>query len=307
MTNLSQEQRKEFIEPNNQQISITRQAKLLDISRSSIYYEPKINKQDVQLMNLIDQIYTKYPFYGSRRIKKELKIYYQIKICREKTQRLMRIMGLEAIYPKKRTSFSNKEHKIYPYLLKELNINHPNQVWSTDITYVRLEQGWAYLIAIMDWFSRYVIDWRLSPTLEIDFCLDALNSALNKNIPEIFNTDQDVRFTSPQFTEILKDKNIKISMDSKRRYLDNIFNERLWRTVKYENIYIKHYQNIDEARQGLKQYFTFYNNKRFHSSLNDLTPAQSYFQSKNVENRENQLILPNVLKKDIVECPVMPL
>jgi len=203
-------------------------------------------------MHSIDKIYTDIPFYGSRRIRIELKEHHQIKICREKIQRLMRIMGLEAIYPKKRTSFSNQENKIYPYLLRGLSINHPNQVWSTDITYVKLEQGRAYLIAIMDWFSRYVIDWRLSPTLEIDFCLDVLNSSLNKknkNIPEIFNTDQGVHFTSNQFTDILKDKNIKISMDSKGRYLNNIFNERLWRTVKYENIYIKHFRNIDEARQ----------------------------------------------------------
>lgn len=208
-------------------------------------------------------------------------------------------MGLEAIYPKKRTSFSGKEHKIYPYLLRGLTIDRPNQVWSTDITYVKLEQGWAYLIAIMDWFSRYVISWKLSPTLEIDFCLDALNNALSKNTPEIFNTDQDVRFTSPLFTDILKNKGIKISMDSRGRYLDNIFNERLWRTVKYENIYIRHYQNIDEAEQGITEYFDFYDNKRFHSSLNDLAPAQVYFQSKNKEAGKNQLILQNLLKKDL--------
>lgn len=255
-------------------------------------------------MNIIDKIYTDYPFYGSRRIRKELEIYYQIKICREKIQRLMRIMGLEAIYPKKRTSFLNKEHKIFPYLLRELLINHPDQVWSTDITYIRLEQGWAYLIAVMDWFSRYVISWELSSNMEIGFCLDTLNNALSKNIPEIFNSDQDTRFTSPQFSGILEKKQIKISMDSRGRYLDNIFNERLWRTVKYENIYIKHYQNINEAKLGLTEYFDFYNNKRFHSSLNYLTPAQVYFQDK---NRKNQPIPQSLFKKDFTGALLKPI
>lgn len=274
------EQRKKLIEKDSRQITLKRQAQLLNISRASIYYQQRVNQGNIALMNLIDEIYTKYPFFGSRTIRKWLGNYYQTAISREKTQRLMRLMGLEAIYPKKRTSFIDKENKIYPYLLRGLTIDRPNQVWSTDITYVRLENGWAYLIAIMDWFSRYVVDWQLSETLEIDFCLETLNQALNKNRPEIFNSDQDVRFTSSQFTDILENKQIKISMDSKGRYLDNIFTERLWRTVKYENIYLKHYQNIKEARAGLKEYFDFYNNQRFHSSLNDLTPAQAYFESR---------------------------
>jgi len=277
---LTTEQKKRLIERDNQQITLKRQTELLDLSRASIYYQPKVNQQDIVIMNLIDEIYTELPFYGSRRIRKELKIYHQIDIGREKTQRLMHLMGLEAIYPKKKTSFPNKENKIYPYLLRGLTIDRPNQVWSTDITYIRLELGWAYLIVIMDWFSRYVIDWQLSENLEIDFCLEILNRSLNKNRPEIFNSDQDARFTSPQFTSILENKQVKISMDSVGRYLDNIFNERLWRTVKYENIYLKHYQNIEEAREGLTKYFDFYDNKRFHSSLNDLTPAQVYFESR---------------------------
>ncbi len=277
---LTYEKRKQFIEKDNEQICLKRQAELLDISRSGLYYQPRENQQNIAIMNLIDEIYTDLPFYGSRRIRKELKIYHQIYICREKAQRLMRLMGLEAIYPKGRTSFSSKENKVYPYLLRGLRIDHPNQVWSTDITYVRLEHGWAYLIVIMDWYSRYVIDWQLSENLEIDFCLEILNRALNKNRPEIFNSDQDARFTSSQFTGILEEKQVRISMDSRGRYLDNIFNERLWRTVKYENIYLKHYQNIGEARDGLTKYFDFFNNKRFHSSLNDLTPAQVYFQSQ---------------------------
>lgn len=247
----------------------------------------------MNIMNVIDEIYTKYPFYGSRKIRRELEIYHQIKICREKTQRMMRLMGIEAIYPKKRTSIPDKEHKIYPYLLRGMVINKPNQVWSTDITYVRLEHGWAYLIAIMDWYSRYVLSWRLSPNIEIDFCLECLNDALNKNTPEIFNSDQDARFTSPQFTGLLENKRIKISMDSRGRYLDNIFNERLWRTVKYENIYIKHYRDIAEARDGLTEYFNFYNNKRFHDSLDGLAPAQVYFKAQNFISQP--IIMPHQL------------
>ena len=236
-------------------------------------------------MNLIDRIYTDYPFYGSRRIKRELRINHDTDIGREKVQRLMRVMGLEAIYPKKRTSFHGEENKIYPYLLRGLKIIHPNQVWSTDITYVKLVNGWAYLIAIMDWYSRYVVSWRLSETLEIGFCLTALNKALDKNKPEIFNSDQDVRFTSSKFTNILKNKGVKISMNSKGKYLDNILNERLWRTVKYEDIYLKHYRTIEEAEQGLKEYFDFYNNRRYHESLNDRTPAQVYFEKQNKANQ----------------------
>jgi putative transposase len=271
---------KEFVEKDNTDIATSRQAELLGISRSSIYYQPRVNPEDPRITHKIDEIYTDCPFYGSRRIRRDLEIYHHIKICRQKVQGMMRLMGLEAIYPKKRTSFSGKEHKIYPYLLRGLTIDHPNQVWSTDITYVRLERGWAYLIAILDWFSRYVVSWQLSPNLEIDFCLEALKRALNKNTPEIFNSDQDVRFTSPQFTDILEDKGVKISMDGRGRYLDNIFNERLWRTVKYENIYLKHYQNIAEAKKGLTDYFNFYNNRRLHDSLDDRTPAQIYFESR---------------------------
>ena len=277
---LTIEQKKKLIEKDNEQITLKRQAQLLDISRAAIYYQPKENPKNIALMGLIDEIYTKYPFFGSRTIRKWLHIYHQTDISRGKAQRLMRLMGLEAIYPKKRTSFANKENKIYPYLLRGLTIDRPNQVWSTDITYVRLERGWAYLIVIMDWYSRFVIDWQLSENLEIDFCLQTLKCALNKNKPEIFNSDQDVRFTSPQFTNILENKQVKISMDSRGRYLDNIFTERLWRTVKYQNIYLRHYQNIKEARDGLIEYFDFYNNERPHSSLNDLTPAQVYFESR---------------------------
>jgi len=227
-------------------------------------------------MDAIDKIYTKYPFYGSRRIRYALQDDYRIYIGREHVQRLMRDMGIEAIYPKRKTSISDKEHLKYPYLLKNLNIIRPNQVWGTDITYVRLEKGWAYLTAIMDWFSRYALSWKLSPTMETDFCMEALEEALITAMPEIHNSDQGSQFTSENYLNILKDNQIKISMDGKGRCMDNIFTERLWRTVKYENIYIKSYGGIPEAKEGLKEYFSFYNQKRRHQSLDYQTPEKIY-------------------------------
>lgn len=231
-------------------------------------------------MDLIDRIYTDSPFYGNRRIKNELNKTYGVKIGRDHTRTLMNIMGLQALYPKPNLSKPGKNHKVYPYLLRGIKIIEPNQVWSTDITYIRLTEGWAYLIAIIDWFSRYVIDWQLSNTLEIDFCLDCLSRSLSnkKTKPYIFNSDQGSQFTSPRFTGILKRNKINISMDGRGRCLDNIFVERLWRTVKQENIYLNDYQNILETKNGLSQYFKFYNNQRRHQSLNYETPAQIYLQ-----------------------------
>lgn len=229
-------------------------------------------------MNAIDRIYTDYPFYGSRNIKDEIKARIELAVNRKRIQKLMRIMGLEAIYPKKRLSFPDKQHRIYPYLLRNLKIIKPNQVWSTDITYIKLEQeGFAYLVALIDWFSRYVLNWKLSSNLESDFCIQNLKEAINEKIPEIHNSDQGSQFTSNDYTDILKEKEIRISMDSRGRYLDNIFVERLWRTVKYENVYLRSYLNIQEAQIGLKDYFDFYNHKRRHSSLGRKTPAQMYF------------------------------
>lgn len=277
-SSLTHEQKKALLERNS--LSLKRQTELLGMSRSSLYYQNKTSEQDIVLTRAIDEIYTQRPFYGSRRVRKELKRKYGLSPCREHVQRLMRLMGLQAIYPKKKLSLPDKEHKVFPYLLKSLEITSPNQVWAADITYVRLTRGWAYLIAVMDWFSRYVVSWKLSETLELQFCLDALNEALNKNTPDIFNTDQGAQFTSPQFTEILTNKKIQVSMDSKGRYTDNIFVERLWRTVKYEDIYLKHYESVEEAQKGLEGYFDFYNNERFHSSLNDRTPAEVYFQKQ---------------------------
>lgn len=231
-------------------------------------------------MDLIDRIYTARPFYGNRRIKDELNLTHHVPIGRDHLRTLMHLMGIEAIYPKKKLTWRNKSHKVYPYLLRNLKIEKPNQVWSTDITYVKLQGGFAYLIAIIDWFSRYVINWKLSNSLDIEFCLDCLGEALtqNKNRPDIFNTDQGSHFTSPQFTNILESNNIQISMDGRGRWLDNIFVERLWRTVKQENIYLNNYQNVLETRNGLNEYFPFYNECRRHQSLNRLTPQQAYFQ-----------------------------
>ena len=268
-----------MIEKENSLISLSRQSELLGISRSSIYYQPIINLEEIRIMNAIDEIYTKYPFYGSRRIMRDLESDYQIHCCRERTQRLMRIMGLEAIYPKKKLNLSigNKQHKKFPYLLKELKIIYPNQVWGTDITYIRLKNGFVYLTAIIDWFSRYILSWQLSPTLENDFCVQALEEALEINIPGIHNSDQGVHYTAKNYISVLEGKEIQISMDGRGRCMDNIFTERFWRTVKYENIYLHDYQNIEEARQGLSEYFPFYNEQRKHQSLNYRTPAQIYF------------------------------
>lgn len=236
-------------------------------------------------MNVIDEIYTRCPFYGSRRIQWELDENHKIHICRQHVKRLMKSMGLVAIYPRRRWGFSDpdKFNKIYPYLLKDLKICYPNQVWGTDITYIRLENGFAYLVAIIDWFSRYVIAWALSSSLEINFCVENLKKALKVNIPNIHNSDQGGHFTSADYTKILTEKSIQISMDSRGRYLDNIFTERLWRTVKYENVYLKSYSNFAEAQTGLKIYFDFYDNDRPHSALDNQTPAQVYFKNQNAK------------------------
>lgn len=227
-------------------------------------------------MGQIDRIYTDYPFYGIRKITRQLK-NESYPINHKRVQRLMRIMGIQAIFPGRNDSQANKSHPVFPYLLKDLKVNYANQVWGTDITYIKLNKSWLYLVAIIDWFSRYVIAWSLSDTLAIDFCLQTLEQALEKNIPEIHNSDQGSQFTSAEYTNILQAKNIKISMDGKGRCFDNIFTERLWRTVKYEEVYLKDYQSIKEAKQSLTEYFKFYNQKRFHQSLDYQTPEKVYF------------------------------
>ena len=231
-------------------------------------------------MDRIDEIYTAHPFYGNRRIKAELNETYRIPAGRDKVRTLMGIMGIHALYPKKNLSMGNAQNPVYPYLLRNMLMEKPNQVWSTDITYVKLQEGFAYLIAIIDWYSRYVINWKVSNTLEIDFCLECLNEALEQANPVIFNSDQGSHFTSSKFTGILEEHNIQISMDGRGRYLDNIFVERLWRSVKQENIYLNAYQDVSETRSGLQEYFTFYNTKRRHQSLNYKTPEDIHYSNR---------------------------
>lgn len=226
-------------------------------------------------MRLIDQQYLKTPIYGSRKIAEELR-RKGYAIGRKRVQRLMRLMGLQAIYRRPKTSKPVKVHNVYPYLLKELDITRPNQVWAADITYIPMAKGFMYLVAVMDWYSRYVISWRLSNTLDADFCIDALNDALKKGKPEIFNTDQGSQFTSEEFTAILKKNDIQISMDGKGSYNDNLFIERLWRTVKYEEVYLKAYQDGREARISLKEYIHFYNIERLHQALGYRTPQEVF-------------------------------
>lgn len=277
-------------------ISVSRQAEILGISRASIYYKPRLDLEEIRITRAIDEVYTRYPFYGSRRMKDALWDEYAIRIGRHRTRRLMRLMGIEAIYPKNKpkTSKSEPSHKKYPYLLRGLSIIRPNQVWGTDITYLRLEDGWAYLVAIIDWYSRYVVAWDISLTLESDFCIATLQKALQENVPEIFNSDQGTQFTDNDFTKILIAQNVRISMDGRGRCMDNIFTERLWRTVKYENVYLKSYRNITEAKEGLTEYFLFYNTVRRHQSLDGLRPAEVYFNNQR-SNQNLKISTPPIL------------
>lgn len=258
-------------------ISIARQCALLEISRASWYYAPVIDAQDLAAMAAIDEIFTAHPFYGSRRIRVELEQGRGIRIGRDQVRRLMRTMGLEAIYPKQhRGSAPNVAHQKYPYLLQHLSLTTPNQVWGADITYIRCHHGFCYLVALIDWFSRYVVAWELSHTLQLDFCLKNLTRALAVATPEIHNSDQGSHFTSPAYTSLLADNNIRISLDGRGRCMDNIFTERLWRTVKYEEVYLKSYADLDDARRNLTAYFQFYNHERRHQSLAYRTPADVY-------------------------------
>jgi len=231
--------------------------------------------EDLAIMNQIDEIYTKYPFYGARRMSRELKAQGYL-AGRKHAGWLMRLMGLEAIFPKKNTSKPHPDHPVFPYLLRGVNVNRTNQVWSMDITYIRLRQGFVYLTAVMDWKSRYVLAWKISNTLTSDFCVEALKEALSYGTPEIFNTDQGSQFTSEEFVRVLKDCKIQISMDGRGRALDNIFVERLWRSIKYENVYLKGYETIPDVEAGLKEYFDFYNLKRHHQSLDYKAPWLVY-------------------------------
>jgi putative transposase len=276
---LSVKEKKNLIDINHPQLSVSRQCEIVGLSRSSFYYQSiKDDSYNEYLMRLIDKLYTDYPFYGVRRMTAWLRSQGE-SVNHKRISRLMNQMGIEAIYPKPRLSKSNQEHRKYPYLLKGLTIERPNQVWCTDITYIPMRKGFIYLVAIMDWFSRYVLSWSVSITLDVGFCLEALQKALNVTRPEIFNSDQGSQFTSNEFINCLKDRNIRISMDGRGRVFDNIFIERLWRTVKYEEVYLKEYLTVTEAIESLGKYFDFYNDERFHQSLGNMTPKHVHYKS----------------------------
>jgi len=273
------EEKRRCIEPGNAKLSIVRQCELIDLSRASYYRGPAVEEesaQNLELMRLIDEEYTRHPFYGTRKMRDWLNQQGH-RVNRKRVQRLMGRMGLESVAPKPNTSKAAKGHKVYPYLLRGLEIERPNQVWCSDLTYIRLAGGFVYLTAVMDWHSRYVLSWEVSVTMQEDFCVSALESALRRHgRPEIFNTDQGVQYTGQAFTGVLKDKGIRISMDGKGRAMDNIMIERLWRSVKYEEIYLKDYESVSELITALRVYFDFYNHERPHQGLGGATPAQVY-------------------------------
>ncbi len=273
---MSRARRLKMVDRDHPKLSVVRQCSMLSISRSSVYARPdETDEYDLELMSLIDRQYLVRPYYGSRRMTVWLKAQGHL-VNRKRVQRLMRLMGIEAIYRRPNTSKPSPQHKVYPYLLRDLEISRVNQVWASDITYIPMARGFMYLVVIMDWYSRYVISWRVSNTLDADFCVDALEEALSKSRPEIFNTDQGSQFTSEAFTGTLLEHDIQISMDGKGRYLDNIFVERLWRSVKYEEVYLKAYEGVGDAKAGLGAYLAFYNDERPHQSLGYQTPRQMF-------------------------------
>lgn len=267
-----------MVEPDYPEISVRRQCDLLGLSRASYYYQPaQASELNLKLMTMIDEQYTETPFYGWRRMTTHLRRDKKQMVNGKRVRRLMRKMGLQAIFPGPKAKKPGGEHKIYPYLLRHVPIVRRNQVWSTDITYIRMATGFMYLTAVIDWYSRYVLAWQLSNTLDNYFCLVALEQALAQAKPEIFNTDQGVQFTAHNFTGRLERDNIQISMDGRGRALDNVFVERLWRSVKYEHIYLYDHSTVADLHAGLNDYFDFYNHRRFHQSLDDRTPAEVYF------------------------------
>ncbi len=274
---MKKKDRKDLVEPDNPEISKTRQCKLLGISRSSLYYEPKgFSEKDLRIMKAIDEQYLKTPYYGRRKMYKALK-RQGFRVGEKKVRKLMRHMGLVAIAPGPHTSRKKKGHKIYPYLLRDMTVSRPGQVWCTDITYLPTPGGFMYLCVIMDWYSRKVLAWSISNTLDTEFCVTCLERALALySCPEIFNSDQGCQFISEEFTSVLKSHGIRISMDGKGCFTDNIFIERLWRSLKYELIYIKEFNSVSELKKGLTSWFKLYNQERFHQSLSYKTPDEVY-------------------------------
>lgn len=274
---MSTKERIALLEPNNDTLSLRKQCKLLDISRSSYYYQPvPVDEYELHIMNEIDEIYTEFPYYGYLRITKELKRRGE-NVNKKRTSRLMQVMGIQGITPKKNLSKGNNNSRKYPYLLKGLKIERVNQVWGSDITYIRLRNGFVYLVAIMDWYSRYVLSWVLSNSLSVDFCLESLDLAFEKGLPEITNVDQGSQFTSSEYTGKVINEGARLSMDGRGRCFDNIFTERLWRSLKYEEVYIHDYEDVSHARESISKYFNTYNNRRLHSSLGYVPPAEVYF------------------------------
>ena len=273
---MSRSIRRAMIDRDHQQLSLVRQCILLDVSRASVYYRPVPTRaEDLELMALMDRQYWKTPFYGSRKLKAWL-LQQGYLVSRKRVRRLMRLMGLEAIYRRPNFSKPASGHRIFPYLLKGVEVNRVDQVWAADITYIPMAKGFLYLVAIMDWHSRHVLAWKLSNTMDSSFCVAALEEALRQGRPEIFDTDQASQFTSEAFTQTLQEQRVQVSMDGKGRYLDNIFVERLWRSIKYEEVYLKAYQTVAEARTGINAYMAFYNRQRPHQALGYRTPAEVY-------------------------------
>ena len=270
------------------ELPLSLQAELLSLSRASLYYQPRPpSAEEVRLKHRIDEVYTQCPFYGARKIAAQLQ-RDQMGINRKTVARYMQEMGIAAVYPGPNLTKRNHKEGVYPYLLRHISSAYPDHIWGIDITYIRLQAGWMYLVAILDWYSRYVVSWELDQTLELPFVLTALQRALRQNVPLICNSDQGSHFTSPPYCQLLQAANVQISMDGKGRALDNIFTERLWRTVKYEEVYIHEYTSPREARQALTHYFAFYNQKRPHQALDYQTPADVYFHNGATGQRQNE-------------------
>jgi len=285
---LTSDDKKKLLDPEHQAISLRRQCELLGLNRSNVYYRPREeNLEKRKLLRLIDEIYTRSPYYGARRITAELnRMELGFAIDRKRVRRLMEEMGIEALYPKPKLSRADKEHVKYPYLLKGVEIERRNQVWGTDITYIPTNKGHVYLVAIIDWYSRYVVSWEVSNSLEANFCIVALKRAFQRyGYPDIFNSDQGSQYTGEEFQNILQASGqVRVSMDGRGRCMDNIFTERLWRSIKYEEVYTGEYENLVHARKSLGQYFTFYNESRLHQALGYKTPAEVYFAKEKGEH-----------------------
>lgn len=278
--------KRELIDWDHPCISIARQCQLLGVSRSGLYYQPvPVSQENLTLMRLLDEEYTRHPFLGVIKMTNWLRGQGYPRVGEDRVRRLLRTMGLMAIYPGRNLSRPAPGHKIYPYLLRGVVVERVNHVWSADITYIRLKTGFVYLVAIVDWFSRYILAFDISITLEADFCIGTLQKALARATPEIFNSDQGSQFTSPRHTEILHLSGVRISMDGRGRALDNIFIERFWRSLKYEEVYLHDYEMVQEAKNGIRSYFDYYNNERQHQSLDYKTPAEVYF--KGIEEQLN--------------------